>query len=159
MSYEVTKSIVRTASRAAVATTAAAVVCGAIENGSPTAAVNAISHMFWGDTAAQQDGVSAKYTANGVALNSAAMLPWAALYHLVFRPDAGATRPGVAIARGAVTAGIAYVVDYHVVPDRFTPGFEKRLSNLSLLAIYAALAVALAKSGQSTVSRCPDAVV
>lgn len=149
MSYEVTKSIMRTASASAVATTAATVVCGAIEHGNPAAAVNAISHIFWGDTAARQDGVSAKYTANGVALNSAAMVPWAALHHLLFRPHARRSQPAVALASGAVTAAIAYVVDYHVVPNRLTPGFEKRLSNVSVLAIYAALAVALARSARS----------
>lgn len=143
MSYQITKSIMRTASTAAVATTAATALCGAIENGNPTAAVNAISHIFWGETAARQDGVSGKYTANGVALNSAAMLPWAALHHLLFRPWERPAGSGAALARGVVTAGIAYVVDYHVVPNRLTPGFEKRLSSVSVLAIYAALAFAL----------------
>jgi len=71
----VTTSIMRTATTAAVATAAATVVCSAIETGTPAAAVNAISHIFWGDTAAGQDDVSAKYTANRVLLNSAAMLP------------------------------------------------------------------------------------
>lgn len=147
MSYELTKSIMRTATAAAVTTTAATVVCGALESGSPAAAVNAVSHIFWGDTAAQQNGVSAKFTANGVALNSAAMIPWATLHHLLFRSQAQRSRP-VALAQGAVTAGIAYVVDYHVVPNRLTPGFEKRLSNVSLAAIYASLAFALATGGR-----------
>lgn len=146
MSYEITKSIMRTASAAAATTTAATVLCGAIENRSPAAAVNAISHIFWGDEAAHQDGVSARYTGNGALLNAAAMIPWAALHHLMFRPHTRQSRPAAALARGAVTAGIAYVVDYHVVPSRLTPGFEKRLSNVSLLAIYAALAGGLAMS-------------
>lgn len=150
MSYDVTKSIMLTASRAAAATTAAAVVCGAIENGHPAAAVNAISHIFWGKAAARQNSVSAKYTGNGVVLNSAAMVPWAALHHLLFRPQARRSSPGVAIAQGAVTAGIAYVVDYHVVPRRLTPGFEKRLSNVSLFAMFAALALSLASSSHRT---------
>lgn len=149
MSYEVTKAIMRTASTAAVATTAATVVCGAIENRSPAGALNAISHIFWGETAAHQDDLSGKYTANGVLLNSAAMIPWAALHHLLFKPQTRESHPATALARGAVTAGIAYVVDYHVVPKRLTPGFEKRLSNLSLFGIYAALALALA-SGDRT---------
>ena len=144
MSYEVTKSIMCTASTAAVATTAATALCGAIENGSPAAPVNAISHIVWGETAALRDGVSAKYTASGAVLNSAAMLPWAALHHLLFQPHTRRARPAEALARGAVTASIAYVVDYYVVPSRLTPGFEKRLSNVSLFAIYAALACALA---------------
>lgn len=149
MPYELTKSIMRTATTAAVTTTATTALCSAIETGTPTAALNAISHIFWGDTAADQDGVSAKYTGNGVLLNSAAMLPWVALHHMLFKPQA---RPAVAVARGAVTAGIAYVVDYHVVPERLTPGFEKRLSNLSLLAIYGSLAYALATSERRAIA-------
>jgi hypothetical protein len=43
----------------------------------------------------------------------------------------------------AVTAG-AYITDYYLVPKRFTPGFEKRVSGKSLFAIYVALAVGLA---------------
>jgi hypothetical protein len=49
-----------------------------------------------------------------------------------------------ALVEGTVVSGLAYVTDYYVVPDRLTPGFEKRLSNKSLTAIYCALAVGLA---------------
>jgi hypothetical protein len=41
-----------------------------------------------------------------------------------------------------VTAG-AYVVDYHLVPKRLTPGFEERLSPGALALVYAALGVSL----------------
>jgi hypothetical protein len=44
---------------------------------------------------------------------------------------------------GTIIAAIAYIVDYHVVPRRLTPGFEMRLSNRSLLAIYGTLALSL----------------
>ena len=47
---------------------------------------------------------------------------------------------------GVATSALAYVIDYHVVPDRFTPGFEKRLPERSLGLIYAALALGLAAS-------------
>jgi len=42
-----------------------------------------------------------------------------------------------------VTAG-AYLIDYHLIPSRFTPGFEKRLSGKSLAAVFVALAMGLA---------------
>lgn len=45
---------------------------------------------------------------------------------------------------GAAVSGLAYVTDYKLVPAWLTPGFEKRLSNRSLLGIYAALALGLA---------------
>ncbi len=148
MNHDMTKSIMRTASTATVATTAAAAVCGAFENGNPAAAVNAISHIVMGERAAHRDGLSAKYTASGAAVNSAAMIVWAAFHHLVFRPHERAARPSEDLAHGAVTAGIAYVVDYHVVPKQLTPGFEKRLSNVSVFAIYVAMASGLAIGGR-----------
>ena len=43
----------------------------------------------------------------------------------------------------AVTAG-AYLIDYYLIPKRFTPGFEKRLSGKSLAAVFVALAMGLA---------------
>jgi len=45
---------------------------------------------------------------------------------------------------GAAVSAMAYVADYYLVPKRFTPGFEKRLSNRSLFAIYSTLALSLA---------------
>jgi len=51
---------------------------------------------------------------------------------------------GKAIAGGAIVSALAYVTDYHLVPKRLTPGFEKRLSNKSLFGIFATLALSLA---------------
>jgi hypothetical protein len=44
-----------------------------------------------------------------------------------------------------VSAG-AYLTDYYLVPKRFTPGWEKRLSGKSLAAIYGMLALGLVAS-------------
>ncbi len=44
----------------------------------------------------------------------------------------------------AGVAAAAYLIDYHVIPKRLTPGFEKRLSGKSMCAIFAALAIGLA---------------
>ena len=48
------------------------------------------------------------------------------------------------VCGGAAVAAAAYVIDYHLIPKRFTPGFEKRVSGKSLTAIFAALAIGLA---------------
>ena len=136
-------SIVNSALIATAATTTAIAACGAVENGEPAAALNAVSHMVWGEKAARQDGVSIRYTLAGAALNAGAMVAWAAFHQFVWRHGHQSRARG-ALVRGAATAGIAYVVDYCVVPARLTPGFEKRLSNRSLFAIYVALAFSLA---------------
>jgi len=54
--------------------------------------------------------------------------------------------PLAAAAGGAAVAAGAYVTDYYLVPKRFTPGFEKRLSGQSLALVYGALALGLAVS-------------
>lgn len=139
-----TRSILGLTASTSAATTAAAAICGALELGCAAAPVNAVSHIVWGDDAARQDEVSAKYTGLGAALNTGAVAMWSVFHHLVFRPDRREPGLAPALARGAATAAVAYVVDYHLVPKRLTPGFEDRLSNRSLFAIYAVLAVSLA---------------
>ncbi len=141
-----TKNTLRTGALAAVATTAAVAACGECEDGNAVAPVNAVSHIAFGDEAAAQDSASMKYTATGLALNAAAVTSWAALYELLFR-DHDKADLGDSLIRGAVVSALAYVTDYHVVPDRLTPGFEKRLSNRSLLAVYVTLAAALGLGG------------
>jgi hypothetical protein len=41
-------------------------------------------------------------------------------------------------------AGLAYFVDYHLVPRRLTPGWELRLSRRSVALGFVALGVSLA---------------
>lgn len=134
---------IATGAAATAATTAAASLCGRIEEGEPVAPLNAISHILYGDEAAAHDEPSTKYTMPGILLNTAAITGWAVVHELVFN---GRRRPQTlpaAIAAGAATSALAYVTDYYLVPKRFTPGFEKRLSNKSLAGVYATLALSL----------------
>ena len=133
-------------------------LAGKQENGSFAAPLNATSHILWGDKAAEQDGVSLKYTLTGFLLNHASAIFWASFYEKLFgrhadRPrewrlphsDTAESGPVVQpIFGGAAVATAAYIIDYHIIPKRFTPGFEKRLSGTSMLAIFAALAAGLA---------------
>lgn len=130
----------------AVATTASTVllaVLGKQENGSATSALNAVSHMLWGEEATKNDQLDAKHTLAGAGLNSAAMMAWAGVHEMMLPRN---ERPSVgrALLAGATTAAVAYVVDYHVVPKRFTPGFEERLSRNSLAGVYVIMALSLA---------------
>lgn len=121
---------------AAAAVTLAVGVAGRRRAGSAAAPLNATSHLLWGDEAARHDGYSMKYTATGFAANHAAAVFWALFYEAL-------PRQLPALARGAAVSALAYVVDYHVVPRRLTPGFELRLPRASLAAVYAALALGL----------------
>ena len=105
--------------------------------------VNAISHIFFDKQALGQANFSAKYTLSALLLNFGAMLGWAAVAEASFvllklPPREFTTSAMVAI----VVSVMAYVVDFHVVPKRLTPGFELVISKRSLLIIYVGLAVA-----------------
>jgi hypothetical protein len=121
----------------------AAAACGKIENGHTGAALNAVSHIVWGEEALRRDELSWKYTATGVALNAAASTSWAALYEIFFGRAAAKNHVASALAGGASVSAIAYITDFHVVPAWLTPGFEKRLSKRRLLAVYTVLALGL----------------
>ena len=128
---------------AAAATTATVLLLGHQRDASAWAPLNAVSHIMFGDEAARQTELSARYTGTGAALNSAAVLAWAAIYISAMRSTPRSTWPA-AVALAAVVSAGAYVTDYHVVPRRLTPGFEKRLDGRSLFAIYSTLAAGLA---------------
>jgi len=122
--------------------TAAVASAAARSEGEPAAApLNAVSHVLWGDEAGRQDDVSLRYTATGFATNHAACVFWAGVYEAL-RRRVGAGTLG-ALASAPAVAVLAYVVDYHLVPRRLTPGYELRLSGRSLTSIYAALALSL----------------
>lgn len=174
---QLAQNTLRTGGLASAATTLAAAVCGLIEERNAVAPLNSVSHIAWGDRAGRQERPSWKYTLTGLALNTAAVTSWAALYELLFG-GAGAVQsrhaigsgkrgrvstPALSMSRlvaksligGAAISGLAYVTDYKLVPAWLTPGFEKRLSNRSLLGIYTALALGLGLGGLLSESSPP----
>jgi hypothetical protein len=128
---------------ASAATTAVVALCGHAEHGNPVAPINAISHIVWGDEAARQDDPSGAYTATGLALNTAAVASWAGVYEAAFGGRARRGDLGAGLVGGALVSALAYITDYYIVPERLTPGFEKRLSPASMLAVYTTLALSL----------------
>ncbi len=128
---------------ATAATTAIVAVLGKVEGGSAVAPINAVSHILWGEEAAATEQLDARHTLAGAGLNAAAVTGWAGLHEL-FMPRRSTPSVQHALLTGVATAAVAYVTDYHVVPERFTPGFEKRLSRPSLFGVYATLALSLA---------------
>lgn len=140
-----------------LATATAASLAGKCEQDSYSAPLNATSHILWGDKAARANSPSLKYTLTGFLLNHASAIFWALFYEKLTGwrgasngRGTGPAKPAkpVPLAKpiagaAAVTAG-AYITDYYLVPKRFTPGFEKRLSGKSLAIVFAALAAGLA---------------
>ncbi|HJU06456.1 MAG TPA: hypothetical protein VJ692_15015 [Nitrospiraceae bacterium] len=126
---------------AGLATCLIAGLCAKAERQSAWSAVNATSHIVWGERAARRDTASWKYTGTGVALNEVALIFWALLFE---RSSSGEPAGGGwPLVRGAAVSTLAYVTDYYLIPPRFTPGFEKRLSNTSLAVIYGGIGISL----------------
>jgi hypothetical protein len=134
------RNVATTASIATTATTAAALFVSKAETSYAAAALNATSHILWGDEAAKHDDPDLEHTLVGGALNASAMGAWAFIQELLPR----AHTPLGAVTKGVFVSALAYVTDYFIVPKRLTPGFEKRLSPAGMLTMYGSLAGALA---------------
>jgi hypothetical protein len=133
-------------SLAGLATTATLAVCGARDAGSGAAPINATSHVLWGDEAGTTDAIDIKHTVPGLLINTGAGIFWALVNELVLARLKDRDR-AAAVASGAAVAGLAYVVDYHLIPRRLTPGWELRLSRRSVALGFVALGATLAVAG------------
>jgi hypothetical protein len=125
---------------ASAASALAAALCSRVENRHAARPVNAVAHIYDGGAPPARDG-GGRNTLVGLGIHTVASVWWALFFESLPRR--------LRDRRGALAvAGLAYVVDYHVVHRRFSPGFEKHLSGPSLVAIYAALAGGFAIAGQ-----------
>ena len=131
---------------AGLVTTAAVALAGQREAGNAVAPINATSHVLWGNDAGTADDFDLKHTVPGLLINTGAGVFWALVHELLLmrmRP-----RDGVAAAAsGAAVGALAYVVDYHFVPPRLTPGWELRLSRRGVALGFVALGASLALAG------------
>lgn len=108
--------------------------------GSAVSGTNASSHWIWDETAKHKRGRTLRYTAIGYLIHHASSIFWAVGYERFTPPSAS---PARAMKRAALTSMFAYLVDYHVVPRRLTPGFEARIPHSGLACTYAAFALGL----------------
>ncbi len=126
----------------AATTTATIMFLSDKETQSPWAAINAIAHAVDGDGNEQPLNHSPRESRLGVLINGTAMAAWGVLYEGALTVTNTSSSPLTA----ALATATAYVIDYKIVPKRFTPGIEKRLSQSSVLLIYAVLGVTFALS-------------
>jgi hypothetical protein len=120
-----------------------AAVCSKVERGRSDLPMHAVSHIAWGDAPESHRGRHTHNYVLGTALHHGASLFWAPFFEALFGREAerGA---GAAVVGGATIAAAAYVTDYHVVSERFKPGFDAHLSNRALFFIYCGLAIGFA---------------
>ena len=131
------------ASLAAAVSTVVLLWRGRRETPSAPAPLNAVSHWLWRDEALQHDFPSARHTATGLLIHALSSLWWACVFSWLRTRGAHTARRSAVVDAAAVTAAAA-LVDLRLVPSRFTPGFERRLSTRSLAAVYLAFAIGLA---------------
>lgn len=107
------------------------------------APINAVTHCLWPEDAPRATAFSARHTMTGFAIHQAAAVFWGVLFEKLV-PRLPRERPACTAGAAAATAATAYLVDYHVVPKRLTPGFEAHLSPRSMACVYAAIATGFA---------------
>lgn len=134
------RDVVRSGSIASLASTCVVSVFSRLRVGYAAAGTNAASQWLWYPGARFARAPSWRHTVIGYLIHHASSLLWAAGYE--------ATRPARAstsgrVARAAMIASLAYVVDYHVVPRRLSPGFEHKVGPIGMVAVYAAFAAGL----------------
>ena len=125
----------------------AAVLAAAGRGGSASAAapINATSQWFWGQREAlRADGPDRRHTVTGYLVHHLAASFWAVLHARILEERPMAERPAPALAAALTTATVAAVVDLKMTPERFTPGFQHRVSKPALAAAYVAFALGLA---------------
>jgi len=125
----------------------AAAACSKVERGRSSLPMHSVSHIAWGDAPDAHQGQNRVDWFVGAGLHHGASIFWAAFFEGFFGKDAEKSTAS-AVVGGATIAAAAYVTDYHVVSERFAPGFEAHVSNRSMFAIYAALGVGLAASAR-----------
>lgn len=129
---------------AGIASMAGMAVRSRRENGSGWASLNAPSHWLWGEKALRQDAASLRYTLTGFLIHHLSAGFWGVLHErLLGRRDGGKPLPAV-VRDAALTTAVAAVVDFGLVPQRLTPGFQRRLSLPSLVLVYGLFAAGLA---------------
>jgi len=115
---------------------------GRRRSGHVPAGTNATSQWLWGSKAHRRDRWSLRYTLTGFVIHHCSSLFWACGFERA--KGARATTPGRVLALAAATTAVAYLVDYKVVPQRLSPGFDQRLRRSDLFCVYVGFGLGLA---------------
>jgi hypothetical protein len=129
---------------ASITSTVALSMLGKAELDRSAAPLNGPSQWIWGRHAPYQNRFSFRYTVVGYLIHHAASVFWAIWYEKLRQRLPPADTAIAVVAPAAIITTAAYAVDFHLTPQRLTPGFEHRLSNRSLLTVYGAFALGLA---------------
>jgi hypothetical protein len=125
---------------ATLAVTAALAALARREGKSVLQPVNATSHWLDGPRTGNLRHADLRHTGTGFLTNHAAGIFWALPLTLMMDRDEPV---GNIAAKAALVSGLAAVVDYGLVPQRLTPGWEHALGTRGVAVGFAALAAGL----------------
>lgn len=117
---------------------------GRHDSGSAYAPTNAISHWVWKDEAFGADRPDLKHTLVGYLIHHGSSVFWATLHARLYGRRGLAEDPTRLLTAALISSAMACFVDYKLTPRRLQPGFERRLSTPSMVAVYAAFGLGLA---------------
>jgi hypothetical protein len=126
----------------AAAATAGALVGFGWVRGTPVQPLNTLAHMVVGSRAFHVRSVDPLVTTMGMAVHVLSLVIWGLLFSLALAHARGIRLWATALVFAALVA----VVDFIVVPDRLSPGFDAMLTRGELIVLYGLLAIALAGS-------------
>ena len=123
----------------AAAATAGALVGFGWVRGAPMQPLNTVAHVLLGSRAFYVREAHPLITSTGVLVHALSLVVWGILFAL----GSGRGR-GVWLWVGAVVFAIAVaVVDFMLLPARFSPGFETVLTRGEIIVVYALMAAAM----------------
>lgn len=132
---------------ASLLSAAALADCGRREPGTAAGPLNGPSQWVFGSWAARRRDASLRHTLLGYAIHHVVSIGWATVHEKHITRLFPRRSVVGQLAAGAITAGLAYLVDYKVAPRRLQPGYDKQLSGSSLVLVYASFAVGLLLGG------------
>lgn len=138
----------RTGTYAGLLSMAALAWHGRRRHGSSVSLINAPSHWIHGDRALRANQTSWRFTLPGTVIHQASSLFWSAIYECCLNGRrTQSNQTGSAVVMAATQAVgltvLAWAVDTRLIPDRLSPGFQRRSSKSGMLLIYGSFAVGL----------------
>lgn len=140
---EAARDSLATGAVADAAVLAALAVNGRRDSASAIAPINAASHVAWGEEAGAVQTVTVRHTLPGLLINTGAGIWWALVLQKLFGRAVDRGGLPTALAAGAATAGLAYLLDYRLLPRRLSPGWEQRLTPRSVLSTLGVMGMGL----------------
>lgn len=147
------KQAVVSGAAASLLSTITLALCGHAENSRPAGPVNGPSQWVYGRRAAYVRRASLRHTLVGFFVHHLMSMGWALVHERLFGQGKHNHSLAKRVARGAVTAAVANLVDFQVAPTRLRPGFEVQLSRKALFLVYAAFAVGLTVTLSSAIRK------